>query len=93
MPEKYQGYTECFIGGGALFFAVQPEEAYLSDINFPLILTYTAVRDDVERLISKLQVHADNHNKKYYLERRAQHITRHSAATMEADLETTTTKI
>jgi DNA adenine methylase len=72
MPEKYKGYTECFLGGGALFFSVQPEEAYLSDINFPLVLTYTAVRDDVERLISKLQIHADNHNKSYYLARRAQ---------------------
>jgi DNA adenine methylase len=71
MPDKYQGYTECFLGGGALFFAVQPEEAYLSDINFPLILTYTAVRDDVERLIGKLQVHAEKHNKTYYLEKRA----------------------
>src|SRR5215467_12736480 len=57
MPEHYKGYTECFLGGAALFFAVQPEEAYLSDINFPLILTYTAVRDDVERLIARLQVH------------------------------------
>lgn len=72
MPEKYTGYTECFLGGGALFFAVQPQEAYLSDINFPLILTYTAVRDDVERLISKLQVHAGSHDKDYYLEQRAQ---------------------
>jgi DNA adenine methylase len=71
MPEKYTAYTECFLGGGALFFAVQPEEAYLSDINFPLVLTYTAVRDDVERLISKLQVHAGSHNKTYFLENRA----------------------
>jgi DNA adenine methylase len=70
MPEKYGAYTECFLGGGALFFSVQPEEAYLSDINFPLILTYTAVRDDVERLISKLQAHAEQHNKTYYLDRR-----------------------
>jgi DNA adenine methylase len=80
MPEKYTGYTECFLGGGALFFAVQPEQAYLSDINFPLILTYTAVRDDVERLISKLQVLADNHNKTNYLAQRS-HMTRETDPT------------
>jgi DNA adenine methylase len=66
MPEQYLVYRESFVGGGALFFAVQPSKAYLSDINFHLIMTYQAVRDDVDRLILNLKVHERNHNKKYF---------------------------
>ncbi len=66
MPEEYDSYHEIFMGGGALFFAVQPKEAYLSDVNFLLVLTFKAVRDDVEALIRQLRVHERLHNKEYY---------------------------
>lgn len=66
LPESYGVYRELFIGGGALFFAVQPGEAYLSDINFHLMLTYQAVRDDVNRLILNLNIHQKNHCKDYF---------------------------
>lgn len=70
MPEHYGTYREPFVGGGALFFAVQPTKAYLSDINFNLMLTYQVVRDDVEKLIENLKVHTRNHTKDYYLSAR-----------------------
>lgn len=66
MPKQYGAYREPFVGGGALFFAVQPTKACLSDINFHLILTYQAVRDDIDRLILNLKLHEKNHNKEYY---------------------------
>lgn len=66
MPETYGTYREPFVGGGALFFAVQPVRAYLSDINFHLVLTYRAVRDDVDRLISNLSNNAKNHSADYF---------------------------
>ncbi len=66
MPESYGVYREPFVGGGALFFAVQPATAYLSDINFHLMLTYKTVRDDIDRLILNLKIHARNHSKEYY---------------------------
>jgi DNA adenine methylase len=67
MPANYPGgYHEPFIGGGALFFRVQPTRAYLADINFHLVITYQAVRDDVERLITNLNLHAKNHNLAYF---------------------------
>jgi DNA adenine methylase len=72
MPEKYSVYTEPFLGGAALFYGVRPETAYLSDINFTLVLTYTAVRDDVERLIRYLKVHESKHDKDYFLKMRKQ---------------------
>lgn len=70
MPEKYNTYYEPFLGGAALFFKVQPRKAYLSELNFHLVLTYLAVRDDVERLISNLKIHEARHNKEYYLRAR-----------------------
>lgn len=70
LPKSYATYYEPFLGGGALFFAIQPKRAYLSDINFHLIITFQIVRDNVEELIRNLKVHANNHNKKYYLQSR-----------------------
>jgi DNA adenine methylase len=70
MPQSYGTYRELFLGGGALFFGIRREKAYLSDLNFHLVLTYLAVRDDVERLISQLKVHEQKHEKPYYLKAR-----------------------
>lgn len=70
MPKNYHSYYEPFLGGGALYFAVQPEYAYLSDANFHLIITFKAVRNDVEGLIRFLKVHASRHSKEYYLNAR-----------------------
>lgn len=70
MPESYDAYHEPFMGGGALYFAVQPKEAYLSDINFHLVITYQAVKNDVEYLITLLKRHEKNHSKEYYLKQR-----------------------
>ena len=62
MPAEYDAYCEPFLGGAALFFAVQPKKAYLSDLNFHLVLTYIAVRDDAERLITNLKNHEARHS-------------------------------
>lgn len=66
MPESFNTYCEPFLGGGALLFERKPPKAYLSDLNFYLILAFCAVRDDVERLISQLKVHELKHGKDYY---------------------------
>lgn len=70
MPKSYQTYCEPFVGGGALFFSLRPETAYLSDVNFPLVLAFRAVRDDVEQVIANLKIHAAKHSKEYYLRAR-----------------------
>ena len=55
IPEKFECYHEPFLGGGSLFFALGPKKAILSDVNPDLVYTYTAVRDNVERVILLLR--------------------------------------
>lgn len=54
IPANFNKYIEPFIGGGALFFYLNPEKAIISDSNEELIITYKAVRDNVEEIISIL---------------------------------------
>lgn len=68
MPKTYNRYFEPFIGGGALFFELQPENAYISDINYELINLYSVVKNDVEDLIEDLSKHEVS--KDYFLELR-----------------------
>lgn len=66
MPKSYNRYFEPFIGGGALFFELQPEQAYISDMNEELINLYSVVRDNVYELIDDLSKHEVS--KEYFLE-------------------------
>lgn len=50
-------YYEPFIGGGALFFALQPEQATINDYNEELINVYTVIRDNPNELIEDLKKH------------------------------------
>lgn len=66
IPKTYNRYFEPFIGGGALFFELQPDNAYISDINEELINLYSVVRDSVDELIEDLSKHEVS--KEYFLE-------------------------
>ncbi|MCC5652854.1 DNA adenine methylase [Nostoc sp. XA013] len=65
-PDSYKNYYEPFLGGGAVFFYLQPTAAVLTDINAELINTYCCVRDHVEELISILKEHKNRHDQDYY---------------------------
>jgi DNA adenine methylase len=54
IPDGFQTYHEPFLGGGALFFALRPTSACLSDTNHRLIGAYRGVRDDVSSVITSL---------------------------------------
>ena len=57
LPKSYNRYFEPFIGGGALFFELQPSNAYISDMNEELINLYNVVKNDVYELIEELKKH------------------------------------
>ena len=57
VPRTFQRYYEPFLGGGALFFSLQPENAFLSDVNAELINVYKVVKNNVEKLIASLTQH------------------------------------
>lgn len=71
-PANYQTYYEPFLGGGAIFFYLQPNQAFLSDINRQLINAYQCVRNHTEELISRLEKHQQHHNQSYYYQMRSQ---------------------
>lgn len=54
IPTKYGKYIEPFFGGGALFFAVNPEQAIIADSNPELINMYQQVAENVEAVIGYL---------------------------------------
>ncbi|MDE3022704.1 MAG: DNA adenine methylase [Pseudomonadota bacterium] len=61
MPVTYTGrYFEPFIGGGALFFALQPHRATISDTNTELINAYQVIRDELHALLDRLKQHLNN---------------------------------
>lgn len=50
-PKKITGkYVEPFIGGGSVFFYLQPKKAILSDLNVELIDLYRGIRLDPDRV-------------------------------------------
>lgn len=67
-------YFEPFVGGGAVFFDLQPCNATLSDWNKELVSTYLTIRDNVDELIDDLKKH--KYEKEYFLKVRAKNPNR-----------------
>lgn len=70
---SFRNYHEPFVGGAATFFYFNPQcRAYLSDLNFELIETYKAIKDDVESVIKELRCFS-NTKEEYYRIREAKY--------------------
>lgn len=54
-PKQYNSYFEPFIGGGAVFFSINPKKAHINDINKTLAQTYIHIKDNTEKLIKSLK--------------------------------------
>lgn len=71
IPENYNTYFEPFIGGGAVFFHLEPEKAVINDYNSELINVYLTIKNSFKELIQELKMHDQNNSKEYYYEVRA----------------------
>lgn len=71
-PTSYKRFIEPFVGGGAIFFHLDPEEALISDINRDLIDLYIVMRDHPEKLKEEMRRHQEAHSDIYYYEIRDQ---------------------
>lgn len=65
LPVRFGRYHEPFLGSGALFFALEPKEAFLSDVNPELISLYRVVQAQPDLLIQELAQHKDT-SEHYY---------------------------
>ena len=63
-PKKFNKYIEPFVGGGAIFFYLLPENAILIDINKDIINAYRVIKNNVTELIGSLKKHKNE--KEYY---------------------------
>ena len=71
IPQRFNAYVEPFFGGGALFFAVTPAKAVISDSNDELINLYQIIATDVEGLIHELQSGGYEVNEAHFYQIRA----------------------
>lgn len=81
-PREFGRYFEPFVGGGALFFHLRPQDAVLADANERLIRTYRGVRDDVESVIDLLRGYP--YEQDFFYQTRAVAIDRRSDAEVAA---------
>lgn len=65
---EFTTYVEPFVGGGAVLFDIQPQNAIINDFNAELINLYTVIKNAPEQLINALKTHSKKHSKDYYYE-------------------------
>ena len=69
VPQQFNKYYEPFFGGGALFFALLPKRAIISDLNEDLINVYKQIKENADMLIEKLK--KTKNTKDFYLKMRS----------------------
>lgn len=69
-PKTYGKYIEPFLGGAAVFFALSPEDSYLSDANAELVNTYNRIKSDWEKVEKGLAKYHEKHDSDFYYKMR-----------------------
>jgi DNA adenine methylase len=82
VPETYGTYHEPFLGGGAVFFALSPVKAFLSDSNERLVRCYQGIKNHVADVIALLKEY--KRNRRFFLQMRRMDIDRRTDAEVAA---------
>lgn len=71
IPQHISTYVEPFVGGGAVFFNLQPKKAIINDMNSELMNTYKVIKNKPDELINILKRHNANNSEDYFYNMRA----------------------
>jgi len=71
LNSSYERFIEPFVGSGAVYFSLQPNQAILCDKNEQLIETYAAIKENWSVVVTLLQQHHQLHSKEYYYHQRS----------------------
>jgi len=73
IPKEFNTYIEPFIGGGALYFYLEPKKAIINDINEKLITFYSTIKNnhlqlnqEINKIIDKYNSSTMENNKIFY---------------------------
>lgn len=69
-PKHYANYLEPFLGGGAVFFSLDPSCAVLSDTNVELTNTYSHIKTNCSRIVKGLDRFQKRHSATLYYKTR-----------------------
>lgn len=64
-PDKFERYIEPFIGGGAMFFAIQPKSGVISDSNPELVNVYRSIASNLNEVILHLETFGNTEEEFY----------------------------
>lgn len=65
-PPRFKKYFEPFVGGGAVFFYLKPQQAILSDLNEDLMNTYEIIKRGTDELVKILREYQGIHSRESY---------------------------
>lgn len=65
-PNDYNRLIEPFVGGGAVFLNLQPQQLIINDINNELITTYQVIKENPQELIKLLTEYEKKHSQEFY---------------------------
>lgn len=57
VPKRITCYYEPFLGGGAVWFDLQPKKYVVNDINAEMINVYQVIKTNIDELLEELQIH------------------------------------
>lgn len=66
LPKTFNRYIEPFLGGGSVYFHLQPDKALLGDTNPDLIAAYRCIKQNWKGVVKSLQHHDRNHSGDHY---------------------------
>lgn len=86
MPTSYNKYYEPFIGGGAVWLAVMPEQAVINDINEQLINLYRQMKENAETVITYVnELDSVSCDKDFYYNIRERYNAKIASCTLDAE--------